>query len=751
MDANRHPSASSGQAPSAGSGHGLDERARRLYEAAKRELAAQYDPERNLVRQETDVGVYYTPRGTLTYARCLLLDGDEQERARAAGLIENVLAVQERQAGNIHEGNFPWMIDDGHVTDLNAVEFVLEQLCHIPLESEPALPASTRAAIRAAMHLGLAEIARLDVDVAYTNITLLDVHNSILGGQLVGWPGWIERGARKLERWAAYTLASGAPREYNSPTYLGVDLAALAAIAEHAADARTRLLARLMEERLWLHLAAHYHHPSAQIAGPHSRAYQDDVTGGRGRTKMILYRLLGDERLMQKTPFYAYRQNDGICDVALARFHCPEAVRAQLAAPLPFTARETADRAEGLDLSTYLAPDYALGAASRSYTQQSDNLKLYYRKDAAPGFGLLYTRFIINDKRVGSVYHASARSRLSGLLDEGDFRGLHHRNKAIGVYGLNPQIEDPSSIKLDVFFPGRAGLERVYADGRAVEVLPIEIPPDAWLLVQDGAVYVGVRALRHSNLGRAAPVRLEERDGDLVLSIVIYEGPPKRFWEYSSLSGHFYRGNIESGLVVEVASRSEFADPAAFCRYLAAARVDDATVDGVRTVRYRSGGDDLLLRYRLLDMGIVERAINGEPYLPPALETTLAVQGDGNSPLTLAGHRLDVPGRPSWLYVAPDGGMVTAATPLPATGPWRLDLAHGGTVVATGAGPARVTCHIGDAEPRVEIEQAGEPCAWELRGWHQQPRLTVNGEDRSGELREHGDGVRSLHQRPNFR
>jgi len=41
-----------------------------------------------------------------------------------------------------------------------------------------------------------------------------------------------------------------------------------------------------------------------------------------------------------------------------------------------------------------------------------------------------------------------------------------------------------------------------------------------------------------------------------VLSIYnYYQGEEKRFWEYSSLSGHFYKGNIKAGFVFEAGDR----------------------------------------------------------------------------------------------------------------------------------------------------------------------------------------------------
>ncbi len=717
-------------------------RSRRLYEAGKGVLAARFDPERALVRAETDEGSFYPTRESLKYARYLLHDAapDDDDCALAARIIGQVLALQERQPGNIHEGGFPWMADDGHVSDLNAVQFLVEELCHILIESAGKLPAATHAAVEVALRLGLAEIGRLDVAPAYTNICLLDCHNSILGGQLLAMPGWVERGARKLARWATEIAASGAPREYNSPTYAGVDLGALAAIVEGADDPATRLLARLLEERLWLHAALHYHAPTAQLAGPHSRAYQNDVTGGRGSLKTALYKLLGDERLVRMTPFYPLRQAEGNAGVALARYHCPAPIRAMLEAPrLPFTVREGADLAYGLDLSTTLTADWALGVASRGYGPQADNLLLHYRKEAEPGFGVVYSRFILNDRRLGGSYHATDRTRSNNVSDTGDFRGLHAGNKAIGVYGFLPQGENLTAAKLDVFFPGRGGLGRLLIGDRPVASLPTELPEGIPLVVEDGAIYLGVRPLRHSNLGRAAPIRLEEDGGDLVLSTVIYEGPAKRFWEYAALAGPFYRDNIECGMIVEVAGRDEFASAEDFAAHLAAARVDDVVAEGVRHIRYRSGGDELTLRYRLADMAIIERGVNGLAVAVTPLDAPCAVQGR-DSPLTLGAIRLDAPVEPTanWLYTDPAGATIVACRTTARRGPWALALPGGRRIAAEALGLARL--EIALAAGRVALDLVAPPGAVVLQGWPDRPPLTINGTDAGDGLRAAGPG-----------
>ena len=64
--------------------------------------------------------------------------------------------------------------------------------------------------------------------------------------------------------------------EFNSPTYTPISLAAFAEAAEFADTEELRTLARQAEQRVWDDIAAHWHGPTVQPAGPYSRAYECD-------------------------------------------------------------------------------------------------------------------------------------------------------------------------------------------------------------------------------------------------------------------------------------------------------------------------------------------------------------------------------------------------------------------------------------------------------------------------------------------
>jgi len=728
----------------------LDRRSQQLYADGYRELRQCFDADADMIRIDTGFGEYHDPRGSLAYATCLLREGGTENLALAEKVIDRVLSMQEARLGNAHFGNFRWYLEEEVVIDLNAVEFMLEALAQIVLRSSDRLSPRLQERVREAMRLGLQEIERLDVHLSYTNIALLDIHNSILCGQILGDRHYEERGHRKLDAWIAFTARSGAPHEYNSPTYLGVDLSALASLAEHARDTETSLKARLMEERLWLHAASRFHRPTCQLAGPHCRAYRRDTVGAGGFLKVILYKELGYPELRRPTPYYPWQGEEGHVGVALGRYHLPDYVRALFEEKPPqWQVRETADVASGTDLTSYLAADYCLGTASRSYQvgepaeawPQFNAAILYYRKEGAPGYGVLYTRYIVNEYEIGKLADETGHTKRD-LWDLGAPRCLQHRNLAIVAYGLTPMPITTAvhTLRLDTLLIGRDRATEILVDGRPLSSLPQPVQPLEPVVLADGSVYIGLIPLEPTNMGQEAPIVLEERGGELVLSIYNYSGPSKNFWEYRTLSGPFFKGNVRNGFVLEVASQDDFSSPTAFHEHVASARLaDSVSAEGVREIEYESGGQALALRYDLRDLRVLERRINGRRYRPPMLQAPGVVQGRAQR-LAVGGVTLRTAGAPAWLLADEARRVWVAAVTGEKAAALRLEVPTG-ALEADAFALGRVVWR--DNDGRVEVEAAALPVG--LRLWARpETRLLLNGEDVTPRLRPGAAGAREL-------
>jgi hypothetical protein len=501
----------------------------------------------------------------------------------------------------------------------------------------------------------------------YTNINLMSTFALIVGGQWLGDAHFQEIGKQRWAHWVRYTIQSGAPREFNSTTYMGMDLTMLDKLQQYALDAEIRFQARLLQERVWLHVALHVHRPTRQLAGPHSRMYWGAMLSGHAHLTDILWRETGWPWAVEPGPYAdsnAPRLPSSL-ELALTEHRLPSTARSWLEMQetvMPYEVREVASVEEGLDLTTYFSPGYALGTCSRTYSVGTDclaielmanYLMLHYARPGQPGgWGMMYSRYVVNDRAFGTLLSFPGRPP-SNFHDQGHFAGVQVRNKAIGLYALMPQHNDQIfSLKTVIAFQSGSELERVWVNDEQVRMTDVPRPLEVgnWVVVEDGAVYIAVRPLEPSCLGRETPITLERGPmGELWVTAYNYRGVPKRFWDYGSLDGAYWRGNLRAGFVIEVAERTEYHSAASFLVHLRQAEIKD-TVNGqyIRTVTYRSGSDELAIEYDLWNTEPGERRIDGLVYNPPKLQSPFAVQGD-NGMIEMGGATLETDPQPVWL------------------------------------------------------------------------------------------------------
>ncbi len=678
-----------------------DDYAARQAAVRERGLAAalaSFDPDRNLIYQPAagDPSVRtYRQAASLPLALALLQQGAEQNDqtaiARATAIVSAVLESQERSPRHPHRGNWLWLADDDEVADINAVQFVLQGLLPVLVRYDHLLPAELVQDCREAVRLALEEEERMDVAPTFTNIHLMSLLALNVGGEWLDDPYFKELGRTRWDRWVQFTLNSGAPHEYNSTNYGFSNLTTLALFQELIQDDKLRLQAKLMYERCWLHALLHLHTPTRQLAGPHSRSYWGPMQTGRSPVKDLLWRETGWEWLLEPGPYGGDAEPPAALDLPSAHwlpsYLVPWLERQRNA--MPFEVSETANRVQGADLTTYFTPGYALGTASATYRigtdcfyieHEANHLMLHYaRPEKKGGWGMMYSRYVVNDRHWGTLGAAPDRPKDVNFYDQGNFAGVQRRNKAIGLYALEPQYEEIFSLKTIVAFPSGPDLDRVWLNDQAIDLdsdLPSPQPGD-WLIVEDGLVYIGVHLLEQSCLGREAPIQFERGPlGELWLAIYNYRGAKKRFWEYASLGGAFWRGNLRAGFIVEVAERDEFASAADFLAHLRRSGIADETDDNhVRTVSYRSGEDDLAIRYDLWNTRPLERTLNGARYEPPHLCSPLAVQSDSGQ--VVAGSvTLYTDSQPVWLVAQeldPTTRSWTAVNPHMRPAPLRLE------------------------------------------------------------------------------
>jgi hypothetical protein len=605
-------------------------------------LPEDFDPETFMIAKVTEYGRFHESRRAARLGADLVANGAPEDLALAEKVLEAVLRCQETDPNDPHFGNFYWMAEDRHVEDLNAVEFVLEALIPLLRRHGDRLPADLRRRLLDAVRLGLDEIRRLDVHIAYTNITLLDILNSCLGGELLEDREIAQRGYRKLEAWMHFTNASGHPFEFNSPTYMSVNLRALKRLADHVDDAATRQRARAMSARLGLSVALHIHPRTGRWAAPHGRAYHPSV--------------------ICETPPEINLLRDWIADGTI-----PAWIADLLdATALPYQLVETVNRERGIVLTSFLTAAYALGSTSGVQNPQADVCMVHYNRPGADKPGVLYTRYVLDDKWFGDSYHATDRTKTRNLPDEGSFLGAQVRNRVLGIYSPL-SFQSGKSAKANFIWTQSAHVDEIWIDDRRIESLPADVPPGATIVVASGDALMAVRPLTVTKLSRQTPMRLLEKEGDLVFEIYNYQGPEKRFWELRT-PGFFYQGHPICAFLLETAARADYADGRSFAQAVASGHFEETldlaytnATDGERhyTAVYEREGERLGITVDVMQWRLLRRWTQDNELHFPMLDTESAKQNPTGR-VAVDDAVLTCRPEPAWLWASPATGKWVA-------------------------------------------------------------------------------------------
>lgn len=629
-----------------------------------------FNPKTNLIAKHTENGTFHESRQGASLAERLVANGTDEDLALAEKVLNATLACQELLPDDPHVGNFYWMAEDVVVTDLNAVEFNLERLIPMMIQHGDRLKPEMQQRVMEAIQLGLNEIRRLDVHVAYSNITMLDILNSCLGGELLGDDVIAQRGYDKLVRWMMFTDLSGIPREYNSPTYTPVIIRALKRLTDLTTHEPTRINARTLATRLGLSTLLHIHRATGRWAGPHSRAYQPSVVCERPPEIEMVQDWLEDG-------------------------HLPSWLSDLLTLPTePFEVTETASIHEALGLTTYQDKNYALGVASKEYGGQSDVVMAHYVRDDADRPGVLYSRYVMDDKWLGDFYHATDRTTSRNLIEEGRFFGVQNKSSAIGVYAPK-DMSHCHSAKATYIFTQREYIDEIWVDGQPIEQLPISIDERSIIVIASGRVYIAIQVLSRHDAGRSAPIQLMEKQGDLVLEIYNYKGAEKDFWEMRSSLNPFFQGYPHCAVYVEVADRSDYADGRAFAKEIAKGEFDidvtapfttDFMTPRSMSIQYTRDTHRLGLTIDLMQWSILKRWTQLGKLGFPMLESPIA-KSTCEGKINLNGATLICPARACWLYTNPEASRWVVGVHTQEPIPLELSLPNGSLMIdAIGTG-----------------------------------------------------------------
>ena len=225
-------------------------------------------------------------RDTVWYVTGLFLRRQGADVFRALHAIEAILDHQIDAPDQPYHGTFARSPEEAlpqpgarewRDYDPNWREFIITPLQILLAEYEPLLPKRIVERIDAATRLAVAGALARPLRAAYTNIALMHAFMLCAAGERLHEPGWFERGEQMAQEIYDLFRRNQAFEEYNSPTYYGVDLYALALWRAYGSPLLRRLGAE-MEGLLWTDISRCYHAGLRNLCGPFDRAYGMDMT-----------------------------------------------------------------------------------------------------------------------------------------------------------------------------------------------------------------------------------------------------------------------------------------------------------------------------------------------------------------------------------------------------------------------------------------------------------------------------------------
>jgi hypothetical protein len=171
--------------------------------------------------------------------------------------------------GNIFWG---WQETGYDIGDGNNIEFCMQYGMLIKLLFNDQLSEEARKTLDEIFTLGLKGARSQEVRISYTNIFLMKIWNFVAFAQAYNQPAILEEGRNYFNQWLKH-VANYGNREYDSPTYCGVDLESLLLIYTFTTDADIKSKAADALKLFLTDLSSHYNSIGGFLAGAHSRDY----------------------------------------------------------------------------------------------------------------------------------------------------------------------------------------------------------------------------------------------------------------------------------------------------------------------------------------------------------------------------------------------------------------------------------------------------------------------------------------------
>ena len=252
-----------------------------------------YDKKEQLVYENITGRNYHTAitngrvhrtRENTEYAMGLLQIGAPEAIAAAENIFSKVLALQDTDPQSNTYGIWPYLfeepLDQMLNPDWNWASFIGRTLVMALLDYSDALSLHLQQNMKQALRHTCISIMRRNMGVDYTNICIMSSFVIAVSGEILQNKDFVSFGLDKLRRLMEFIDQNGSICEYNSPYYGLIDLEENGRILRYARTPGLQNTAEQLNRVLWRDMAQHFHHPTGQLAPPHTRCYEN-ILGDR--------------------------------------------------------------------------------------------------------------------------------------------------------------------------------------------------------------------------------------------------------------------------------------------------------------------------------------------------------------------------------------------------------------------------------------------------------------------------------------
>ncbi len=382
---------------------------------AVRKWGEQYDAAEQMIRRPFSSPGYHTTlkggfvhptRDSLEYAVALLDTEDPELEKRAEDILRKVINLQDQDATSKTYGIWSWFLEEPlermSPPDWNWADFCGVQLLQVALHHRSKLPSDLAEKVDAAIRHAARSIQRRNVGPGYTNIAIMGTYVTLITAELYDIEDLREYAMQRLKRFHAYTMEQGGFTEYNSPTYTVVALQEIGRLRSQVKNPEARSLANDIYRLAWEEIATHFHPPTRQWAGPHSRCYSTLLPNKT--LALIQHATQGRAR------FFAEDPPVSPAEYRLALPCPPELVRFFVDLEQPRELVKTFVKSGSPVVgTTYLAPEFTIGSVTRGdLWNQRRALVAYwgdYRHPAYLHLRFLHDEYDFADAQFLSVQH----------------------------------------------------------------------------------------------------------------------------------------------------------------------------------------------------------------------------------------------------------------------------------------------------------------------------------------------------------